>query len=194
MGSLLGDMVWAIMGLTGTTLLATAWEARFGLAIAGAAFTIRLAWTAVRSALRERPAGARAPARERSTDLATGIVFGLANPFGLAFWAGLGAASSGFRTPGGPPVLLSGFFIGALLWCVGFPMLVGFGRRLMSPNRLRWMGLASGIALAGFGVRLIVDSALLAGEAPTGTPLGHVREWLRHQIHERARHAPTLGS
>jgi chemosensory pili system protein ChpE len=187
-GSLLGDTVWAALALTGTTFLATAWEARFGLGIAGTAFIIRLAWTAVRSALRPRPVAAGvpgAPSRDQSTNLVTGIVFGLANPLGLAFWAGVGASSSATHGVGGLPLLLSGFFAGALLWCVGFPLLVGGGRRLVPAGGLRWIGFASGIALAGFGVRLLLETAQLAVEAPTGTLLAEAREWLRHQFTER---------
>jgi threonine/homoserine/homoserine lactone efflux protein len=192
-GSLLGDMVWAALALTGTTFLAAAWEARFGLGIAGSAFTIRLAWTAIRSALREPPTAAPARSHGQSTDLVTGIVFGLANPFGLAFWLGAGAASSGSHALSGLPLLLSGFLSGALLWCAGFPLLVAGGRRLMPGGGLRWIGLASGAALAGFSVRLLLDTAQLAMEAPAGTLLAQAREWLRQQLIERGE-AHTLAA
>lgn len=158
LGALLGDLAWAAVGLTGAALLLQARPLRIAIGLAGAAFILRMAGRAVIDALGRRgdhAAGdAAAPARRGA--FMTGTVFGLANPVGIAFWAGLGSLAGPSGQQVVPlPVLLLAFLVGAVAWSFGFPALVAGGRRLAGPAAARWVGLGAGLVLGGFGVRLL---------------------------------------
>ena len=75
-----------------------------------------------------------AQGRTSRGDFATGAVFSLANPFALAFWSGIGSGltSAGAR-PGAFVTLFAGFVLGALLWCLFIPCVIGWGRRFVRP-------------------------------------------------------------
>ena len=85
----------------------------------------------------------------------TGVVFGLANPAGIAFWAGVGGLAGPDHAGPGLAAVLLGFLAGAVAWCLGFPCLVAGSRRLVGPGDLRWVGLGAGLLLGCFGVRLL---------------------------------------
>jgi threonine/homoserine/homoserine lactone efflux protein len=152
-GSLLGDSLWAILALTGLGLVGQHLAVQMVLGIAGGCFLLRMAWNALHDAWIGKQA--QAPQRARG-DLATGAFFGLANPFGLAFWSGLG---SGIMATGatwaGFALLFGGFFVGASLWCLGLAALIRWGRRWVRPNVFRMISALCGVALGYFGVRLI---------------------------------------
>ncbi|HEY8323908.1 MAG TPA: LysE family transporter, partial [Ktedonobacterales bacterium] len=131
-GALIGDMTWAILALVGVSLTARFWPVQVTLGLVGGLFLLRMAWLAAHDALfRRRPQSGAASGR---SDFTTGVVFGLANPVGLAFWSGLGG---GVVASGAPPLgvllFLLAFFLGALLWSASFGALVGWGRRWARP-------------------------------------------------------------
>jgi chemosensory pili system protein ChpE len=83
LGSLVGDTVWAVLGLTGAAVLAASDALAVALGLLGAGFLFALARAALAEAISGRPPMA-ASARTGGS-LAVGPVFGLANPAGLAF-------------------------------------------------------------------------------------------------------------
>jgi threonine/homoserine/homoserine lactone efflux protein len=154
LGSLLGDLTWATVGLTGAALLLQARPLRIALGLAAAAFILRLAGKAIIESLcGGRDSGGGAAAARGA--FMTGVVFGLANPFGIAFWAGVGGMAGADHGAVPLAVVLPGFFAGAVAWCVGFPCVVAGGRRLVGPGATRWIGLGAGLVLAGFGGRVL---------------------------------------
>jgi threonine/homoserine/homoserine lactone efflux protein len=152
-GSLLGDGLWAALALVGVSLTARYWPIQLTLALAGGFFLLRMAWSAGRDALYGRRPSA--PASRRG-DFTTGLVFGLANPVGLAFWSGLGSAVALSGAVGLAALpFFAGFLAGAGLWCVGFALLVGWGRRWLSPLVLRIIDGICACALGYFGLSLL---------------------------------------
>ncbi len=156
-GSLLGDGLWAALALIGVSLTARFWPIQLTLALTGGFFLLRMAWSAGRDALFGRKEVAHA---SRRGDFATGLVFGLANPVGLAFWSGLGSAValSGAVGLAAMP-FFGGFLVGAGLWCGGFALLVGWGRRWLSPLVLRVIDGLCACALGYFGLSLLATGA-----------------------------------
>jgi chemosensory pili system protein ChpE len=155
-GALAGDLVWAVLGLSGAAVLFHLLAVRMLLAAGGAAFLLRLAFlTFVEARWGAKPG--RGPIR--GGDWATGLWFSLANPFGIAFWGGMGgsAASLGDGLPVGLrlAVLLAGFAVGALAWCAGFSALVAYAKRCVGPSLLRGIYVASGLALLYFAGDLL---------------------------------------
>ncbi len=161
LGALIGDATWAAFALTGTAFLVHNRPLRLVLGIAGACFLMRLAW----SALQEAWAGGlpRAHGRTWRGDFATGAIFSLANPFALAFWTGIGAglaATDATTAPVGRFALLfGGFVLGALLWCLCIPCVIGWGRRFVRPAVFRCINALCGLSLGYFAVTLIWHTA-----------------------------------
>lgn len=157
-GSLVGDFLWAIIGLTGAVVLFGHDSIAVTLGLIGGGFLLILAKSAIHSAIRgpvescdEHPGNA----------LKVGITFGLANPAGIAFWSGLGAGTLGQSGETGftpMAVLLASFCIGALVWGGLMVVLIGYGRRFVAGRVLRWLDGFCAIILGWFGIRLLWSS------------------------------------
>jgi threonine/homoserine/homoserine lactone efflux protein len=165
-GSLIGDSLWALLALTGITVFTRHLAVQIVLGIAGGCFLLRMSWLALHEALR----GHTPETTSSSTrgDFTTGVVFGLANPVGLAFWSGLGSSVIASGTTGIQFVLFFvGFFAGAVLWCIGIAAIIRWGRRRVHPSLFRWINALCGLALGYFGVRVLWTT---------------LQDWLEHQI------------
>jgi chemosensory pili system protein ChpE len=99
---------------------------------------------------------------------ATGVVFGLANPVGLAFWSGLGSSVVASGVTGWQLVFFfAGFFLGAVLWCLGISGGIRWGRRWIQPRMFRLINALCGLALGYFGMRVLWMT---------------MQDWLEHQV------------
>jgi threonine/homoserine/homoserine lactone efflux protein len=166
-GSLIGDSLWALLALTGVTLLTRYLAVQIVLGIAGGFFLLRLAWLALSEAFARQRTSQSSVSTTRG-DFATGVVFGLANPVGLAFWSGLGSSVVASGVTGWQfAFFFAGFFIGAVLWCVGISAVIRWGRRWIHPALFRWINALCGLALGYFGIRVLWVT---------------VQDWLEHQI------------
>jgi threonine/homoserine/homoserine lactone efflux protein len=137
------------------------------LGITGGFFLLRLAWLALSEAFARRRAspGHASPSRG---DFATGLVFGLANPVGLAFWSGLGTSVALWGATGwGFALFFAGFCLGAVFWTIGISAAVRWGRRWVHPAFFRWINALCGLALGYFGIRVLWST---------------VQAWLEHQL------------
>jgi len=177
-GALAGDLGWAVIGLTGMAVVFHIVVVRALLAVAGATFLLRLAWLSALQARRaDMPSGADGVERRH---FATGLVFSVANPFGIAFWGGVG----GSLIPTDPAVsealrlgiLLAGFATGAVAWCLGMSLAVATAQRLVGAKTLRVVHALSAVALGYFALDMLwatwhsaVVPALFSNSAQ-GTP------------------------
>jgi threonine/homoserine/homoserine lactone efflux protein len=167
-GSLIGDTFWALLALTGVSLLAQHFTIQLILGIAGGCFLLRMAWLALHDAFIRRDPVTAATTKSTRGDFATGVVFGLANPVGLAFWSGLGSSVVATGVAGMEFVLFfAGFFLGAVLWCLTIATLIRFGRRWIRPSLFRWINALCGLALGYFGIRVLWST---------------LQEWIEHQF------------
>ena len=173
-GALIGDGLWAIVALTGAALLLKHDLVALTLGLAGAGFLFHLARTALTGALRGTPAQSNSTVQGNS--LATGVVFSLANPAGLAFWTGIGGGMLG-ASAGGHGVdraagFLLAFLAGTLLWGVGMAALVAWGRRFATPVVFRVIEAVCGLVLAYFGLRLLWSTLQRYGRLLSLLPRG----------------------
>ncbi|HTK09248.1 MAG TPA: LysE family transporter [Ktedonobacteraceae bacterium] len=158
-GSLLGDSLWALLALTGVTFFAQFLPAQILLGIVGGFFLLRLAWVALWEAFSRSTSSATTSPVARG-DFATGIVFGLANPVGLAFWSGVGSSVVASGVTGIQFLFFfAGFFAGAVIWCVLISIAMHWGRRWIRPVMFRWINVLCGLALGFFGVRVLWTTA-----------------------------------
>ncbi len=166
-GSLIGDSLWALLALTGVVALAQFFTLQIVLGIAGGCFLLRMAWLALYEAFTRRNSSTEVPTSTRG-DFATGVVFGLANPVGLAFWSGLGSSVVASGITGIQfGLFFAGFFVGALLWCIGITIGIRWGRRWIRPTLFLWINALCGLALGYFGVRVFWTT---------------IQGWLEHQL------------
>ena len=167
MGSLIGDSFWALLALGGITVFARHLAVQIVLGIAGGCFLLRMAWLALHEAIVARPNTPNSSSAGRG-DFMTGVVFGLANPVGLAFWSGLGSSVVASGVVGAQFVLFFvGFFIGAVIWSLGITSILRWGRRWVRPSFFRWINALCGLALGYFGVRVLWTT---------------IQAWIEHQL------------
>lgn len=191
-GALLGDLAWAVLALVGIGLFLQDRSIQTILGLAGGCFLLRLGWNALQQAWRGGLPGAHGQIGRG--DFATGLVFSLANPFGLAFWSGVGGgmAVTGGAEPGVQEglIFLTGFIAGAAIWCMLAATAVGWGRQLIGPGLVRWIGALSGLALGYFGLRLLWETLTAVLERPAGS-IGLVRRAAELAVSAREAHRAT---
>lgn len=123
-GSLVGDAVWAILGLAGIGLLLQAETLKIPVGIGGAAYLGWLAWDSWRESLTKPDADspqADIGAGAARNALRSGAILALSNPQNVAYWAALGSAfgALGVSNPGQTDyaVFFAGFMASSVLWC-----------------------------------------------------------------------------
>ena len=157
-GSLVGDAVWAVIGLTGIALLIQHDAVRVPLTVVCALY---LAWLGIRSLIdaRKLPESDAAPASTRQNALAVGAAISLANPKNIVYWGALGSALSGIvgTTPSHGQTLMffAGFMLASVLSCFLIAALVNVLRQNASPL---WQRISYGTC----GVVLIYLAVLAA--------------------------------
>ena len=115
-----------------------------------------LCYLGVRTALAPPPANA-ARGRPRGLAAAFGSTFALTltNPTTIlsfaAVFAGLGLASTA-ADRGSAALMVGGVFLGSALWWLILSGAVGFFRRALTDDRMRWVNRVSGAVLVGFGL------------------------------------------
>lgn len=157
LGSLIGDLVWAVIALVGLAVLFESVPVRLGLGLIGCLFMLYLAVRALADAKRgEMPEGIEGVERG---DFMTGVVLSTGNPFQLAFWLGIGATTIASIAPHPAAehylVFMLGFAIGGFLWCFFFAYVVSVGRRFINARTFRIIQLVCGIFLAYVGLSLL---------------------------------------
>ena len=157
LGALLGDLLWAVVGLTGVALVFHFLAVQIILGIAGAAFLLRMAWMSFLDA--RKPMDLTPSETKEHRDFLTGIVFSLANPFGIAFWGGIGGGFAAHIT--GMPLmdkllfLFVGFAAGAFAWCVGISLLIAWARKFIGEKLLRGIFTLSSLAMTYFALEMV---------------------------------------
>lgn len=157
-GSLAGDLTWAVLGLSGAAVLLTiAWIEK-PLALAGAGLLLWLAWQCVRDARAPLPVLDPEGAGADGSALLVGAALSLSNPLNITYWAALGGTISalGVSDPGWTAflVFLGGFLAASVLWCFVAAATIAWIRRRI--GQLGWfaVNLGCGLALAGFALTI----------------------------------------
>lgn len=116
MGSLVGDVLWAILGLTGAVVALQRDSIAIMLGLVGAGFLFALARSAFRGAVDKDGQESESP---RGSGWRVGIMFSLANPAGIAFWSGVGGGMLGAVANSGSlevAAVLASFIVGSAAW------------------------------------------------------------------------------
>lgn len=159
-GSLTGDAVWAILGLSGVAASFLLPSVRFPLTVAGC---LTLAWLGVlgiRDALAGDYSAVPAEARGgRASAVLAGAGMSLGNPWNIVYWAGAAGAVAGTLGQQPEPRHLVAFFVGfmvsSLLWCFVCAGMIAGLRRALKPTAIRAIEAMSGVALLAFAALLL---------------------------------------
>jgi len=120
LGSLSGDALWAILGLSGVGLLLQLEWLRVPVALAGSGYLMYLAWDTWRAADQDFLVDIDATQCQRQA-LRAGALISLTNPHNLAYWAAVGSALGAIGVPDPQTVdyavFFSGFMLCSLCWC-----------------------------------------------------------------------------
>jgi len=118
-GSLVGDALWAVLGLAGVGLLMQLDALRVPVGIAGVIYLLWLARDAWMAAGREFSVSPEAPAATRRA-LRSGVAISVTNPGNVAYWAALGSAMGavGISEPQVRDygVFFAGFMTASVVW------------------------------------------------------------------------------
>ena len=162
MGSIVGDMSWAVLALAG---LAVIWDndiARIVLAIVGSAFLIYLAYQGFQDARSKEIQEVNAP--KGHTDFVTGVIMSFANPFQIPFWIGIGSSSIAviMSDPGLMDFVMFyfGYLVGAVIWGTAYSALIGHGKRYITPTLFRILSVICAAVLLYFAVNLLYSTFL----------------------------------
>lgn len=137
-GSLVGDALWAVLGLVGIGLLLQLDALRLPIGMAGVAYLLWLARDAWRAAGREFSLDLGGEA-QRQRALRSGVMLSVTNPQNVAYWAALGSAMGavGVAAPTSADygVFFAGFMASSVLWCFVCAAIVD---RVFKRAGLRW--------------------------------------------------------
>ena len=149
-GSLVGDGIWAILGLAAVALLGQLEPLRTPVAIAGVAYLCWLAWDSWRASI--RPGGSASVDAELRLNpppgtlfdahhaaLRSGALLSLTNPQNVGYWAALGTSlgALGVRNPDlrDYSVFFAGFMFSSIVWSFVFAAVVHW---LLANRSARW--------------------------------------------------------
>ncbi|PZO12219.1 MAG: chemotaxis protein [Leptolyngbya foveolarum] len=141
-GSLVGDALWAVLGLAGVGLLLQIDFLRFPVGIAGAIYLLWLAWDSWQEANRDLGTQVSETVSQHRKALRSGILLSITNPQNIAYWAALGSAmgAMGIAEPVTSHYLVffSGFMASSVLWSF---VCAGIVAQLFRRPGANWMSL-----------------------------------------------------
>jgi chemosensory pili system protein ChpE len=128
LGSIVGDGVWAVLGLAGVGVLLQLEALRLAIGAGGVAYLLWLAWHSWCASREEVVvAGSAAPAETRRA-WRSGVMLALTNPQNLAYWAAIGSALGalgiGAPTFGDYAAYFVGFMLSSVVWAFLFAAIV----------------------------------------------------------------------
>ena len=149
-GSLVGDALWAILGLLGVGLLLQADALRLPIGISGALYLLWLAYDSWRAASREfsvDPSASVTPCKA----LRKGVLLSVTNPQNIAYWAALGSAlgTLGIVDPTSADyaVFFAGFMTSSVAWAFVCAALVN---RVFRGATARWASITYKLCAIAF--------------------------------------------
>lgn len=125
LGSLVGDALWAVLGLAGVGFLLQLELLRLPVGIAGVIYLLYLAyeaWLEASQEIRLEPSS-----HQSKKALRSGMMLSITNPQNVAYWAALGSAMGAVGVTSPEPshygIFFAGFMVASILWsfvCAGF--------------------------------------------------------------------------
>jgi chemosensory pili system protein ChpE len=160
LGSLIGDAVWAALGLAGAGLLFQVVAVRSFMGVAGVGL---LLWLGLRGLIgKGRGQTLDPPVTGTQRDFAIGVALSLTNPVAIAYWVALGGTIQGLVGHAPEPIDFAVFFIAFMSACLAYCFivagLIASGRQLLTRRFYRVIDVTCGAALLAFAALLARDT------------------------------------
>ena len=150
LGSLVGDALWAVLGLVGIGLLLKLDWLRWPIGVAGTLYLLWLARDAWRAASVEFLVAGDAGVTQRSATRA-GVLLSVTNPQNIAYWAALGSAMGavGVHEPSATDygIFFAGFMVSSVVWAFVCAAIVD---RLFARSGQQWAKLTYRLCAVAF--------------------------------------------
>lgn len=160
-GSLVGDALWAVLGLLGVGLLLQVEVLRFPVGIVGALYLVWLARDSWRAANRDFVVNGRGPAPTINEAARSGAALSVTNPQNVAYWVALGSGLGAVGVHDPAPVdyatFFAGFMTSSVFWCFFCAAMVD---RLFGRIGARWVSVtyrACAIAFLALAIASVRD-------------------------------------
>ncbi len=156
-GSIVGDGVWAVLGLAGVGVLLQLDAIRLAIGIGGVAYLLWLAWQSWCASREDVILASPTTPTDARRAWRAGITLSLTNPQNLAYWAALGSALGalgiGAPTFGDYAAYFTGFMLSSVVWAFVFAAVVD---RVLSGAGARYARITYlACALAFFALALV---------------------------------------
>jgi threonine/homoserine/homoserine lactone efflux protein len=160
-GSLVGDLIWAIIGLGGAAVLFEINIVKIPMAIFGGVLLAMLAFNSLIDATKKMPTVNLTLKQKDRTELTTGVAISLTNPINITYWAGMAGTITtlGVNEPTGQAfiVFLSGFMLSSIIWCFLCAGFIGFVKKTINQTGWVIVNLSCGIGLAYFSIYVLLN-------------------------------------
>ncbi|MCX4825985.1 LysE family translocator [Streptomyces sp. NBC_01142] len=156
-GSLVGDAVWAVLGLAGVGALFAVPALRVPLTVTGCLLLAWLGAAGLRDALAGKVPDPTAEPHDKQDckAMAVGAGMSLANPWNVVYWSGAAGGVGAVLGSGGTTelgVFFAGFMASSMLWCMISAGLIVVLRRAMPPLAVRALEACCGVSLLVFAI------------------------------------------
>jgi threonine/homoserine/homoserine lactone efflux protein len=161
-GSLVGDLIWAVIGLGGAAILFEIDAIKMPMAIFGGVLLAWLAFNSFLDATKKIPSINLTLKQDEKTELMVGAALSLSNPINITYWAGMAGtiATLGVKEPTGQAfiVFLVGFMLSSIIWCFLCSGFIGFVRKAINQTGWVLINISCGIGLAYFSIYVLLNT------------------------------------
>jgi len=161
-GSLVGDLIWAVIGLGGAAVLFEIDAIKIPMAIFGGVLLAWLAFNSFVDATKKIPSINLTLKQDDKTELMVGAALSLSNPINITYWAGMAGtiATLGVKEPTGQAfiVFLGGFMFSSIIWCFLCSGFIGFVRKAINQTGWVLINISCGIGLAYFSIYVLLNT------------------------------------
>ena len=172
LGSIVGDGVWAVLGLAGVGVLLQLTSLRLAIGAASIAYLLWLAWQSWSASRVEFSLDAKPGTHDTRRAWRTGALLSLTNPQNVAYWAAIGSAlgALGIDKPtfGDYSVYFAGFMLSSVVWAFLFAALVDRVLGGAGARYARITYLACALAFLGLALVSLRDLWQSTRELPGG--------------------------
>ena len=151
-GSLVGDALWVVLGLSGAAFLISIPYVQTPLAIIGALLLAYLAYESFKDGRKPLPKlDEVSTANQNKVALLTGASLSISNPLNITYWAALGGTISTLTTENPTTehfvVFISGFMLSSVIWCFVAAGAIGIMRKRLNTALWKILNYGCGIGL-----------------------------------------------
>jgi threonine/homoserine/homoserine lactone efflux protein len=161
-GSLVGDLIWAVIGLGGAAILFEIDAIKMPMAIFGGVLLAWLAFNSFLDATKKIPSINLTLKQDEKTELMVGAALSLSNPINITYWAGMAGtiATLGVKEPTGQAfiVFLVGFMLSSIIWCFLCAGFIGFVRKAINQTGWVLINISCGIGLTYFSIYVLLNT------------------------------------